>query len=351
MRRAEAFANMCQAIQRLVKKIALCENREICFDLYSYVWEINGVTSLLSAYVKWLALGQFPAHINNFTQGSYTCKYDTSEPQPSLPSFFISGFSKGWKEAFTSGDQEPWVFRGGLTADLQRLIPIDSGNDLFTYKLPDSPSTNVYNIRPYAHTDEKELYAICHKTCRDGSDCSELFPEGFQQGIPSDRLVGPFLTLVPELCMVIESNGGIVGYACAALDAKVFYRNQEMCWLPEMCQKYPLSLLDLPETTQAAKETINHFHNFKFASPQAVLGTHPSIITCCILKEQLMIDQSVCKGVITVLLAALRSNGSFGVHVCINRTDGNMFQFYSKLGFVELHQDELQSKLYLGRNF
>lgn len=36
------------------------------------------------------------------------------------------GFSKGWKEAFMSGEQEPWVFRGGLTADLQvsfRCLP------------------------------------------------------------------------------------------------------------------------------------------------------------------------------------------------------------------------------------
>lgn len=30
-----------------------------------------------------------------------------------------TGFSNGWKETFMSGDQEPWVFRGGLTADLQ----------------------------------------------------------------------------------------------------------------------------------------------------------------------------------------------------------------------------------------
>lgn len=29
------------------------------------------------------------------------------------------GFSRGWKETFMSGEQEPWVFRGGLTADLQ----------------------------------------------------------------------------------------------------------------------------------------------------------------------------------------------------------------------------------------
>lgn len=32
---------------------------------------------------------------------------------------FGLGFSNGWKETFMSGEQEPWVFRGGLTADLQ----------------------------------------------------------------------------------------------------------------------------------------------------------------------------------------------------------------------------------------
>ena len=32
---------------------------------------------------------------------------------------FDLGFSKGWKETFMSGEHEPWVFRGGLIADLQ----------------------------------------------------------------------------------------------------------------------------------------------------------------------------------------------------------------------------------------
>lgn len=33
-----------------------------------------------------------------------------------------AGFSKGWREVFMSGDQEPWIFRGGLTAELQVCI-------------------------------------------------------------------------------------------------------------------------------------------------------------------------------------------------------------------------------------
>lgn len=257
----------------------------------------------------------------------------------------------GWRESFSSGDQEPWVFRGGLIADLQRLIPIDSGNDLFIYKLPDVPSTVFHCIRPYTHLDESQVYSICHKTCRDGSDCTELFPKNLQS-IPADRLVGPFVTINPELCIVVEdSKNELVGYACAALDAKLFYRNQEMCWLPAMCLKYPMVLLESPdELTPTAIDSINHFHNFKYDCPQDVLSTHPSIMTCCILKEHFTNDQSVAKRLVTVLLAALRSNGSSGVHACINQTDRFMHQFYSKLGFTEINHD-CNGKVYLGRNF
>jgi len=55
----------------------------------------------------------------------------------------------GIREAFLSGDHEPYVFRGGLTADLQRLMPVDSGNDLFMYQYPDHPTNIVYKIRPF----------------------------------------------------------------------------------------------------------------------------------------------------------------------------------------------------------
>lgn len=78
------------------------------------------------------------------------------------------------------------------------------------------------------HLDEREVYAICHKTCRDGSDCTELFPENLQE-IPADRLIAPFITLNPEFCMVVENSDKVlVGYACAALDSKRFYQQQEV---------------------------------------------------------------------------------------------------------------------------
>lgn len=115
-----------------------------------------------------------------------------------------------------------------MIADLQRLIPVDSGNDLFIYKLPETPTLNFYSIRPYHDLDEAAIFKICHQTCRDGSDCSELFPPNLQE-IPADRLVAPFVNLTPEFCMVVEnSNKTLVGYACAAFDSKTFYRSQEV---------------------------------------------------------------------------------------------------------------------------
>ena len=124
-----------------------------------------------------------------------------------------------------------------------------------------------------------------------------------------------------------------------------------MCWLPAMCLKYPLTLLDTSDITSSTKDLIHHFHNFQYETPTEVLTTHPSIMTCCILKEYVLTDNSMAKRIITMILAALRSNGSYGVHICINQSDQFMHQFYSKLGFNEFFQDAVTSTVYLGRNF
>lgn len=87
--------------------------------------------------------------------------------------------SQGYgKQAFLSGEQEPWVFRGGLTAELTRLLPLDTVHDLFLYKAPDTPVNKTYTIRPYLASDEKAVYEVCARTCIDGEDGTMEF-EGY----------------------------------------------------------------------------------------------------------------------------------------------------------------------------
>lgn len=70
--RADRFYALSHSVLVLAKRLAGCANRELCFELFAYVWDIAGVVTLLEGFVRWLALGSFPATINSYTQGSYT---------------------------------------------------------------------------------------------------------------------------------------------------------------------------------------------------------------------------------------------------------------------------------------
>ncbi|KAJ8935277.1 hypothetical protein NQ318_006642 [Aromia moschata] len=48
---------MTQSVNRLFQHISNSCNRELLYDLYSYIWDIRGVISLLNSYIKWLARG------------------------------------------------------------------------------------------------------------------------------------------------------------------------------------------------------------------------------------------------------------------------------------------------------
>ncbi|XP_045506517.1 protein O-GlcNAcase isoform X2 [Colias croceus] len=362
-RRLRRFSWWAHRCRRLARRLAVAANKELHAELRPYVWDLCAVLALLAAFLKWLELGKFPANIATNMQGSYTW------------------FSKGWREAFESGAQEPWVFRGGLAADLRRLVPLDCGPDLrhaLPHPAPPPLCTLPHAVRPYAARDELPVCTICHKTCRDGADCSDLFPSDLQS-LPADRLVMPFLTLTPELCMVIEDDGDcftddatevdddsegdkpdgevkvngvkpeIIGYACAALNSKEFYKKQEIAWIPEMCIKYPEELVQREDLSQAAKECISHFHQFGSLerAPAAVSAAHPALLTCCVLPAPR--DPHAPARLLTCLLAALRANGASGVHACINSTDHYLQQFYNKLGFVELARDG--TRVYLARSF
>nr|CAD7407520.1 unnamed protein product [Timema poppensis] len=284
--RATRLEEISKAVNLLFQHLTFVPNRELLYDLYPYMWDMRGVISLLNSYIKWL------------------------------------GFSKGWKETFMSGEQEPWVFRGGLTADLQRLIPVDSGNDLFVYKPPDVPSSKIYTIRPYLPMDESNVY---------------------------DVLVGGFLSLSGEFCFVVEDEVGLVGYALAALDAKQFHKKLELDWLPDMCDKYPSPNKTADQGMSRPEELMSWFHTFKGDVPESIHSQHPSVMCCSLLPT--VLDQSVAKRMITCLLAALRANGSFGVYAAVSSREQFMLEFYGKLGFLELCPGLSPETTYLGRTF
>nr|5UN8_A Chain A, Protein O-GlcNAcase [Homo sapiens]5UN8_B Chain B, Protein O-GlcNAcase [Homo sapiens]5UN8_C Chain C, Protein O-GlcNAcase [Homo sapiens]5UN8_D Chain D, Protein O-GlcNAcase [Homo sapiens]5VVO_A Chain A, Protein O-GlcNAcase [Homo sapiens]5VVO_B Chain B, Protein O-GlcNAcase [Homo sapiens]5VVT_A Chain A, Protein O-GlcNAcase [Homo sapiens]5VVT_C Chain C, Protein O-GlcNAcase [Homo sapiens]5VVU_A Chain A, Protein O-GlcNAcase [Homo sapiens]5VVU_C Chain C, Protein O-GlcNAcase [Homo sapien len=93
--RAAKFEEMCGLVMGMFTRLSNCANRTILYDMYSYVWDIKSIMSMVKSFVQWLG-----------------CRSHSSAQ-------------------FLIGDQEPWAFRGGLAGEFQRLLPIDGANDLF----------------------------------------------------------------------------------------------------------------------------------------------------------------------------------------------------------------------------
>lgn len=329
--RATKFDQMTQSVGKLLIRLTYCQNRSLLYDLYPYIWDIKGVISLLNSYVKWTALGRVPTGVNSFLSPPFTW------------------FSKGYKEAFMSGEQEPWLFRGGLTAELQRLLPLESVSDLFLYKPPELPTSKIYTIRPYLASDEAAVYEVCRKTCDDGGDGSEVFPD--YPNLIGDKLVGGFLCLSPEYCFVVEDESGVCGYALAALDAQQFQKKLEMAWITELCSKYPAPKKDNGEMMTPSEEIISSFHNYKCTMPEEVYKHHPSVVRMGILST--VSDLSVPKRLLACVLSTLKANGSHGLFSEVNVGDKTVLEFYSKLGFLEISLPSYtcEDTFYLGRTF
>jgi beta-N-acetylglucosaminidase-like protein len=83
------FDQTCLEIVALFAKVTELNDRELCYSLYRHLWEIKEEAVLLRAYVHWLKSNQ----------------------------------KRGKK--FSSGEHRPQVYRGGLVAALQRLLPMD----------------------------------------------------------------------------------------------------------------------------------------------------------------------------------------------------------------------------------
>lgn len=139
--RSAKFKQYVTEIQTLFVKLCSCQNRELVYDLYTYLWDMCNVVQTLEGFVQWMSKGSCSPKLQDYVVGQQT-------------------WFSGIREAFLSGDHEPWMFRGGLVSDLLRLLPLDSGNDLYTYKFPEVPAPLLYYVRPFQPKDEEAIYQL-----------------------------------------------------------------------------------------------------------------------------------------------------------------------------------------------
>ena len=316
LKKKEKFSYLALEIRRAFEKVCNAPNRELVYNLYTYLWDIVGVVHMLVSYVEWLSMGRFSNKYKQLVIGRHT-------------------WFSGIREAFQSGDHEPWVFRGGLTADLQRLMPVDSGNDLFLYPYPDTPTAQIYTIRPFSQSDLAACYQVTQQTWDDGIDASQFFAS--HPNIVGEKSIGSFVTFYPELGFVMENSAGqIVGYVFAAPSCQEHHQRLTNVWIPELRFKYPLVEPGEGELLTPCEAVINSLHKEVGPLPGYIEGPDSwGLIKLAVLPS--VLDASLSRRAMMLILACLRTCGTLKVLTEVPRKERYVIDLYTKLGSYITH--------------
>uniref|UniRef100_A0A3P9MEX9 protein O-GlcNAcase n=1 Tax=Oryzias latipes TaxID=8090 RepID=A0A3P9MEX9_ORYLA len=325
--RASRFLSLCEDIAQLHCSVVGGANRAVLYDLYPYVWDLRNTALVAKAFVCWL---------------DGRVQSDSSALGSWRNCFHWCGKTTG--ADLMGVDSEPWVFKGGLSGDVQMLLPIGSCSELFTHPPPLFPTSRLYNVRPYHNKDKVELYRMVrqlHLRTQGGQESNIAHPD-----VIGDRCLGPCLALSPEYSFILEDELGVCGCVLGILDVPSFAKRCQASWIPAMRDKYPPKGNSTHPNTQ---DLIRLIEEDQGEYPDSLLHHFPSQVRLDALPE--LVDISVSRTLLTALLAALKANGSQGVFCEVQPTDRQRLEFLTKLGFLEILRGEARSRegVVLGR--
>lgn len=316
--RACRFLSLCEDIAELHCSVVGGANRAVLYDLYPYVWDLRNTALVAKAFVCWLD-GRVMS--DSSALGSWRNCFH-------------------WCGQSTGGDQgvesEPWVFKGGVSGEVQMLLPVGGSTELFTHPPPLFPTSRLYNIRPYHSKDKVELYRMVrqlHLRAQAGQE-SSAHPD-----LIGDRCLGACLALCPEYSFVLEDELGVVGCVLGVLDVRSFTKRCQASWIPAMRDKYPPRAGTVHGNAQ---DLVQQMQEDQGEYPESLLYHFPSQLRLDALPE--LVDVSVSRTLLTALLTALKANGSQGVFCEVQPTDRQRLEFLTKLGFLEILRGEARSR-------
>jgi ribosomal protein S18 acetylase RimI-like enzyme len=178
------------------------------------------------------------------------------------------------------------------------------------------------HIRPYHSGDLDALYRICLLTGDDGQDATSLFHDPQLLG---HFFAAPYGLFEPSLAFVAEDAEGVGGYIIGALESE---------WWPGLRTRYPGPPPSLPPQQWTPDQHVAHMIHHPWRIPDELAARYPSHLHINLLPRL----QAGGHGsqLTKTLLAALRDQGSRGVHLHVPRGNRHAVGFYRHIGFTEL---------------
>jgi ribosomal protein S18 acetylase RimI-like enzyme len=186
-------------------------------------------------------------------------------------------------------------------------------------------------IRPYRPSDIDALYQICLLTGDSGQDATAHYED--------PRLIGhcfaaPYALFEPSLAFVAEDTAGVAGYVVGALDSQAFEKRLESNWWPPLRARYPEPPPGLPSQRWTPDQRLAHFIHHPGRTPDELAARYPSHLHIDLLPR--LQARGYGRQLIQTLTAALRDQGSRGVHLLVTPSNQRAVSFYRHVGFTQL---------------
>ena len=187
------------------------------------------------------------------------------------------------------------------------------------------------HIRPYRPGDLDALYEICLLTGDGGQDATSLFADSMLLG---HFFAAPYGLFAPSLAFVLEDAQGVGGYILGALDTRAFEEQLESNWWPRLRTRYPDPAAGVPAEQWTPDQHMAHMIHHPWRIPDELAARYPSHLHIDVLPR--LQAGGYGRQMTNTLTAALRDQGSRGVHLHVPRGNERAAGFYRHLGFTEL---------------
>nr|CRZ25905.1 BMA-OGA-1 [Brugia malayi] len=331
-RRCEDFVKLLRDVTRLYQHITQLPNRSVVQELFQYIYDAQGMASILEALVLWMAGGHL-----NVAPVDCDCFWRVGIP-----------------------DVEPWTLSGGFLADLQKLLYSNANlADLFLLKTVLPLSLNCYTVRPYVDEDTKNVRYIWKAEDECASSLGIL--EGIKDERFFDKYIGAYISFAtPRTCFIAVENDAIgsprqvIGMICAALDAKEFAEKVRSEYIPKMCSKYKVYAEAEKGQSLSHNEEIErqwqslHEDIAEWGPPSLsdyFYEQFPSQID--VRCHELSQDAVVFRRLVCITAIALSYNGSSGFFMVLNSSDSEKINLCSRIGLITLKEANVADDMIL----
>lgn len=187
------------------------------------------------------------------------------------------------------------------------------------------------HIRPYRPGDLDALYRVCLLADESGLAAASHFHDPQLLG---NVFAAPYGLFEPSLAFVAEDSEGVGGYILGALDTRAFEEQLESKWWPRLRTRYPDPPAGLAPERLTPDQHVAYMIHHRWRIPDELAARYPSHLHIDLLPR--LQASGYGRQLTDTLIAALRSQGSGGVHLHVASGNRRAAGFYRHLGFTEL---------------